>query len=274
LEKRILEWDGAKSEMATRDKRYIEIESYGRWRISDPQAFFVRIRDDRSAGSRLDDIIGSELRKAIGRNDLIEIVRVEKGRKPTVDSNPVNAATQTALPEIQKGRLTIENEITAAAAPKLREFGIELLDVRFMRVNYTQTVTNSIYQRMIAERQQIASQFRSEGEGEAAKILGQRERDLREIESGAYRKIQEIKGTAEAKATEIYAKAFNQSAEAVDFYRFNRALEALGTTVTKDTTLVLSTEGDILKFLKSPVSAMPAQGTAVPQPATGVPSTP
>ena len=262
LDKRILEWDGRASEMPTRDKLYIIVDTFGRWRISDPLQFFTRLRDERSALSRLDDIIGSEVRNAVAKHDLIEIVRTDKNRKPSVDAvvNP-DAGQVTQLLPITLGRTVIENEVVRKAAPKLKDFGIELIDVRFMRLNYNSGVSAKIHERMTSERQQIASRFRSEGEGEAAKILGSKERDLRQFESEAYREVQKIKGDADAKATEIYARAYGGNPEAAEFHRFLRTMDAYRKTLDKDTTLLLSTESDFFRYLKqsSSTNRLPAK---------------
>ena len=165
----------------------------------------MRIRDERSAQSRLEDILGSEIRNAVAKHELIEIVRSDKTRKPLSDevlgAGDAGMGALGTLRPISYGRQQIETEIKEAAAVKLREFGIELLDLRLKRVNYNPDVLSTIYQRMISERLQIAQRFRSEGEGEAAKIAGRKERDLNEIQSTAYRKVQQIRGEADAKAT-------------------------------------------------------------------------
>ncbi|MBI3417566.1 MAG: protease modulator HflC [Verrucomicrobia bacterium] len=251
LDKRILEWDGRPSEMPTRDKLYIVVDTFGRWRISDPAQFFTRLRDERSALSRLDDIIGSEVRNAVAKHDLIEIVRTDKNRKPSLDAvaNP-DAGQITQLLPITLGRTALEREVVAKAAPKLKDFGIELIDVRFMRLNYNAGVSAKIHERMISERQQIAARFRSEGEGEAAKILGGKERDLRQIESESYREVQKIKGDADARATEIYARAYSGGAEAAEFHQFLRTMDTYRKTLDKETTLILSTESDLFRYLK------------------------
>lgn len=253
IEKRVLPWDGEPSEMPTKDKTYIVADAFGRWRISNPTQFFVRLRDLRRAESRLDDILGSEIRNAIAKHQLIEIVRTTKGRSPMRDDLPENVSTNLAgWRAIEKGRSLVEAEIFENAAPKLIDFGIELLDVRFKRINYNQSVREQIYQRMISERQQIAERFRSEGEEEAAKILGDKEKDLQAIESEAYQRIQEVQGEADAKATEIYASAFNRSPEAVDFYEFLKTMETLERVLSKDSTLILTTDSDLFKYLKGP----------------------
>ena len=251
VEKRILEWDGRSSNMPTKDKLYIAVDTFGRWRITDPLTYFRRLRDERSAQSRLEDILGSETRNAVARHNLIEIIRTDKERKPLMAETlgEENAVVGQLLP-IVKGRIAVEDEIVAAAAEKLIDFGIELLDVRFKRINYNESVRKKIYDRMVSERQQIAARFRSEGEGEAARILGNKERDVREIESKAYKAIEEIKGAADAKASEIYAAAYNQSTEAVKLYDFIKTLETYRKIVDEDTTLMLSTKSDLFRLLK------------------------
>jgi membrane protease subunit HflC len=260
IDKRIIEWDGRASEMPTRDKLYIIVDTFGRWRINDPLQYFTRLRDERSAQSRLDDIIGSEVRNSLAKHDLIEIVRTDKNRKASLEAATADESGQVnRLLPITLGRTAIENEVVAKAAPKLKDFGIELIDVRFMRVNYNAGVSAKIHERMISERQQIASRFRSEGEGEAAKILGSKERDLRQIESESYREVQKIKGEADGKASEIYAKAYGGSAEAAEFHQFLRTMEAYRKMLDKDTTLMLSTDSDLFRYLKqSSVPTTPA----------------
>ncbi|MCX7825481.1 MAG: protease modulator HflC [Verrucomicrobiae bacterium] len=257
LDKRIIEWDGRASEMPTRDKLYIIVDTFGRWRISDPLQFFTRLRDERSALSRLDDIIGSEVRNAVANHDLIEIIRTNKDRKPAIDTtlSPDGTRTTLLLP-ISVGRAAVEQEVVRKAAPKLNDFGIELIDVRFMRINYNPRVSEKIHERMISERQQIAARFRSEGEGEAAKIAGNKERELKQIESEAYREVQKLRGEADAKATEIYARAYNQSPESVEFYKFLRTMETYQKTLT-NSTLILSTDSELFRYLKqaSPAAA-------------------
>jgi membrane protease subunit HflC len=254
IDKRFLEWDGLPVAIPTRDKTYIHVDTYGRWRISDPMTYFVRLRDERSAQSRLEDILGSETRNAIAKHDLIEIVRTDKDRKPLHDETLKAAAgtmgTIGVLPPIAFGRLKIEDEIRKAAAVKLGEFGVELLDLRLRRVNYNPDVLDRIYQRMISERRQIAQRFRSEGEGEAARIAGQKERDLNEIQSTAYRKVQEIRGESDAKATEIYARAYTQNPQAAEFYGFLKSMETYRRALAKDSTIILSTESDLFSLLK------------------------
>jgi membrane protease subunit HflC len=251
FEKRILEWDGPPNEMTTRDKLYVVVDTFARWRIVDPLVYFQSLRDERSALSRIDDIIGSETRNVIARHDLIELVRSDKTRKPEQDATLAEAsATVGTLPPIQFGRKQLEREILAAAAPKMGLWGIELLDVRFKRVNYKDGVIEKIYDRMISERMQIAERFRSEGAGEAAKIDGRREKDLQRIQSDAYRKVQEIKGAADATASEVYARAYTSSPTAADFYSFLQTLDTYRKTLGSDSTVVFTTESDFFRLLK------------------------
>ena len=251
LDKRFLEWDGAPVAIPTRDKTYIHVDTFARWRIEDPKMYFVRLHDERSAQSRLEDILGSETRNAIAKHDLIEIVRTDKNRRPLLDET-LKGATGTIgeLPPILFGRQKIEEEIKTAAAQKLAEFGITVLDFRIKRVNYNPDVLDRIYQRMISERLQIAQRFRAEGEGESARIAGQRERDLNEIQSNAYRQVQQIRGDADAKATEIYARAYTQNPQAAEFYAFLKTLDTYRKILTKDSTIVLSTDSDLFQLLK------------------------
>jgi membrane protease subunit HflC len=253
IDKRVLPWDGSPSDMPTKDKLYIAVDLFARWRIVDPLQYFLRLRDERSAQSRLDDILGSETRNAVAKHELIEIIRTTKDRVPLRDTLLTDAERQLnmgSLVPINKGRKSVEQEIFEAAADKVQVFGIELLDIRFKRINYNESVRPKIYDRMISERRQIAERFLSEGNGEAARIRGNRVRDLNKIQSEAYRQVEEIRGVADAKATEIYARAYNQSSEARDFYEFTRTMQAYKDIISSDSTLVLSTDSDMFKYLK------------------------
>jgi len=267
IDKRVLEWDGNPSDMPTKDKLYVSVDLFARWRIVDPLQYFLRLHDERSAQSRLDDVLGSETRNAVAKHELIEIVRSTKGRVPLRDTIAADAGQLDvgSLVPIQKGRELVEQEILAEAAEKVRVFGIELLDIRFKRINYNESVRPKIYDRMISERRQIAERFLSEGNGEAARIRGNRVRDLNKIQSEAYRQVEEVRGAADAKATEIYAKAYNQSPEAVAFYEFTRTMQSYKSIIAENTTLVLSTGSDLFKFLKG----MTPGGDVVPAPRSG-----
>jgi membrane protease subunit HflC len=262
IDKRVLEWDGTPSDMPTKDKLYISVDLFARWRIADPLQYFLRLRDERSAQSRLDDVLGSETRNVVAKHELIEIIRTDKDRLPLRDTLVTGVGRELevgSLVPAQKGRKLVEQEIFTEAAEKVRVFGIELLDIRFKRINYNESVRPKIYDRMISERRQIAERFLSEGNGEAARIRGNRVRDLNKIQSEAYRQVEEIRGLADAKATEIYAKAYNQSPVSAAFYEFTRTMQAYKSIIAENTTLVLSTGSDLFKFLKSvtPESATP-----------------
>jgi len=260
LDKRELEWDGPSANMTTKDKVIVVVDVFGRWEISDPLVFFRQLTDERRALSRLDDILASETRIVIAKHDFIEAVRTTKDRKAirdvanttTTGSAPSSADSRLGvLPPIIYGRVELEAEVLKNAVPKIEGYGIKLLDVRFKRIDYDPSVSQSIHQRMISEREQIAKLHRAEGEGEAAKINGERERDLATIESEAYRKVQEMEGAADAKATEIYAKAYNQTPEAAQLFEFLKTMETYKQLITSDTTMIFTTDSELFRFLKS-----------------------
>lgn len=253
IDKRILEWDGPPSDMPTKDKLYISVDLFARWRIVEPLQYFLRLKDERSAQSRLDDILGSETRNAVAKHKLIEIIRTTKQRMPEKDAllNDADRRLDMGnLVPIVKGRKVIEKEIFEAAAEKIKIFGIELLDIQFKRINYNTSVRPKIYDRMISERRQIAERFLSEGNGESARIRGNRERELKRIRSEAYRQVEDIRGKADAQAANIYAAAYNQSPASRDFYAFTRTLSAYEKLLNKNTTLLLSTDSEIYRLLK------------------------
>ncbi|MEE2775673.1 MAG: protease modulator HflC [Acidobacteriota bacterium] len=249
FDRRFLEWSGDAEELPTKDKVFIWVDVYARWRISDPLKFLERLRDESRAQSRLDDILDGGTRNAVANHELIEVIR-STNRAPAVDeAQPEITAT---LAEISNGRDIIRREILEAAQVSVAEadLGIEILDVRFRRINYGETVRPDVYNRMISERRRIADRFRSEGQGEAANILGEMDRELKRIQSEAYREAQEIHGKADAEATEIYASAYNQSADSRRFYEFLKTMETFRSTVDKETSLILSTDGDFYRYLK------------------------
>ncbi len=250
IEKRVLEWDGPPNEMPTKDKTYVEVDAFARWKVGDATAYFLGLRDERSAQSRLDDIIGSEIRTAVAKHELLEIIRSDKSRKLTVDPQAKSASgLVTVLPAVQRGRLEIESDILRESAPKLAPLGIELLDVRIKRVNYNSQVLRRIFDRMTSERMQIAERFRSEGQGESARIKGRSSRDLNEVESTAYKQVQQLQGDADAEATRIYAEAYNKSPQAAEFYGFMKTMETYK-KVLGGTSLILSTDSDFFRPLK------------------------
>ena len=248
FDKRFLEWDGASNQLPTRDKRFIHVDTYARWRITDPLLFFQRLTDERGAQSRLDDILDGETRNTIANHDLIEVVRTSNREFAATEDLGVAVDDSEVSRAIQNGRDALAAEVLLAAQGRTADLGIEILDFRFKRINYVEEVRREVYSRMISERQRIAEQFRSEGAGEAARIRGEKERELRTIGSEAYRDAQEIMGSADASAANIYADAYGRDA---DFYRFVKTLETYRETLRQDTTLLLGTDGDFLRYLES-----------------------
>ena len=248
FEKRFLEWDGDANELPTKDKRFIYVDTYARWRISDPLLFFQRLRDEPGAQSRLDDILDGETRNAIAKQNLVEVIRTSNREAEVDESRPEETGI---LGVIQAGREEIRQEVLRSAQARTSDLGIEILDVQFKRINYVEEVRRKVYDRMIAERQRIADRFRSEGQGEASRILGEMERELKSIESQAYREAEEIKGRADAEATSIYASAYDQSADSRRFYEFLKTMETFEATMDPATWIVLSTDGDFYRFLES-----------------------
>ena len=246
--KRVLAWDGESAQMPTRDKTYIQVDTFARWEISEPLVYFKTLRDERSALSRLDDILGSETRNAVAKHDLLEVVRSTKDRKP--EKTDLQTEEGAVFEPIKIGRREIENNVYQIAKTKLEDIGINLLDLRFKRINYNQSVAPQIYEQMISERQQIAERFRSEGAGEAARTMGKMEREVKRIESEAYRKIQSILGEADAESTRIYAEAYGGTPERESFYEFVKTLEAYDKILDENTTVILSTDSDLFKLLK------------------------
>ena len=245
FERRFLEWDGSPNQVPTRDKRFIWVDTYARWRITDPLLFFQRLRDERGAQSRLDDILDGETRNAVARHDLIELVR-STNRDP--DDVPIESEEEAVILEaIERGRREITRDILATAAGRTADLGIELLDLRLKRINYVEEVQKDVFARMIAERQRIAAQFRSEGQGESARIHGERERELAQIQSEAYRQAEELRGQADAAATSVYAEAYNRDA---DFYAFTKSLETYEKTMDPETFFILGTDSELLRFLE------------------------
>ena len=269
VEKRILEWDGPPVRMTTRDKVFLQVDTFARWSVKDPLQYFLSLRDERRAQSRLDDIIAGATLNCVARYDLIELIRSEKDRKVSPDLPKMENGTgpvSTIFP-IKRGRASLEKEIMEEANPSLVSLGIELHDVRFKRLNYSEETQRKIYDRMVSERAQIAEQFRSEGGGEAARINGDRERELKKIQSEAYQKVQTIRGNADAEAAKTYAAAFNSSPEAAEFYSFQKTLDTYEEVIAGDTTLVLSTDSDIYSLMKRlPPLPLPASTAAKPTP--------
>ena len=247
FEKRFLEWDGSPNQVPTRDKRFIWVDTYARWRIVDPLRFFQRLRDERGAQSRLDDILDGETRNAVARYDLIELVRNSNRNPDDIPDEIVEEELEVILENIEKGRDQISREILKVAASRTADLGIELLDLRIKRINYVEEVQRDVFARMIAERQRSAEQYRSEGQGEAARIEGERERDLQRIQSEAFEAAEILRGEADAQATDIYAAAYGRDA---DFYSFTKSLETYEKVIDSGTTVIMGTDSELLKYLE------------------------
>ena len=250
FDKRFLEWDGSPNQIPTRDKKFLWVDMYARWQIEDPLLFFQRLRDERSAQSRLDDILDGEARNAIAKSDLVEIVRNSNRRFEFSEDLEKSKDAEYFL--VEKGREAITREILEVASPRLKDMGIALLDLRLKRVNYTEEVRNSVYERMVTEREQVADKFRSEGQGGASKILGDKERELLRIQSEATRQAQEIRGAADAEASAIYADSYNRNAQTREFYQFTKSMETYIHTLDPNSTLLLSTDSELFRYLRSP----------------------
>lgn len=247
FEKRFMEWDGDPNQIPTKDKRFIWVDSYARWRITDPLLFFQRLRDERGAQSRLDDILDGETRNTIAKNELIDLVR-STNRPFVVAEDVADLSQPEAAEKVDHGREKLTQEVLANARRRTGDLGIEILDFRIKQINYVEAVRQEVYARMISERKRIAELYRSEGAGEAARIAGEKERQLRVVESEAYRQAQEIRGKADAQAADIYAAAYNRDP---DFYRFLKSMNTLRESIDPETTLILSTDNELLRYLGS-----------------------
>ena len=248
FDKRFLEWDGDRNEIPTKDKRFIFVDTYARWQITDPLKYLERLRDEAGARRRLDDILDGETRNAIAKYDLVEAVRTSNRTPEDAGQEPEE---QGVLNPIGVGREQIRKEILTKAQSRTGDLGITIHDVQFKRINYAEEdVRRAIEDRMIAERQRIAARFRSEGDGEAARILGEREREVKRILSEAYETAEGIRDRADAEATRIYAEAYDQSAESRRFYELLKTFDTYRNTFDGETMLLLSTDADFFEFLK------------------------
>jgi membrane protease subunit HflC len=246
FDKRWLEFDGDANEIPTKDKKYIWVDTYARWRIADPLRFYQAVRDERGGQSRLDDIVDGETRNAVASFDLIEIVR-SSNRSFQVTEELEGIGSAEAMAPVGAGRSKIAQTVLEKAARITPEFGIELVDVRFKRINYVESVQQKVFERMISERKRIAERSRSEGQGRAAEIRGQKERDMLSASSAGYKSAQEIKGKADAQATTVYARAYGRDAE---LYQFLKSMETLDASLDANSWLILSTDSELLKYLK------------------------
>ena len=245
--KNLLDWDGDSGQIPTLGKTFIYVDTFARWRITDPLLFFQTVNNTVGALGRLDDILDSAVRNLITSYPLIETVRMTNRELDTFQIQGEELQEERRLGGVSTGRREITKKVLAQGQPKLSEFGIELVDVKIKRLNYVEEVRKSVYQRMIAERKQMAEKFRSEGQGEAREIEGDAEKELKKIQSEAYKTAQEIKGKADAEAAAIYARAYGKDPE---FYSFNQSLEIYREAMDEQSTLVLSTDSEFLRYLK------------------------
>jgi membrane protease subunit HflC len=245
--KNLLEWDGDAGQVPTLDKTFIVVDAFARWKIVDPLKFFQTVNNMTGALGRLDDIIDSAVRNFVTSYPLIETVRMSNREMDTMEMGVDLVKDTSPLGQVTMGRSAITKGVLEQAQPKLDKFGIELVDVKFKLLNYVDEVQKSVFGRMIAERKQIAEQFRSEGQGEKRKIEGEMEKELKLITSEAYMKAQELKGKADGEATRIYASALGKDPE---FYSFIQTLDIYKEAMDKESSLILTTDSDFLKFFK------------------------
>ena len=249
FEKRYLEWDGDRNQVPTKDKKFIFVDTYARWQITDPLQYFQRLGDERGAQSRLDDILDGETRNAIAAHNLVELIR-STNREPISEGIIADIVTDS-LEVIQTGRDVIQEQIQELANERASDLGIAVLDFRFKRINYVEEVRRTVYDRMISERNRIAAKFRSEGQGESSRINGEKERELLRIQSEAFREAETIRGKADAEAAAIYNQSYNRSRSARELYDFTKTMEAYISTIDKETSLIISTDSEFYKFLNT-----------------------
>ncbi|RME00098.1 MAG: protease modulator HflC [Calditrichaeota bacterium] len=245
--KQLLEWDGDPNQIPTADKKYIWVNTFARWRISDPLKFYQSVNNEINAQSRLDDILDGVTRDLVTQSNLIEVVRNSNRKMMAMGESEEDAEEVIDVAKVEKGRSEITRLILEKAREIVPQYGIELIDVEIKHINYIEDVRKKVYERMISERKRIAEKYRSEGQGERAKIEGTRKKELQRIESEAYRKAQEIMGEADAKAAKIYADAYNRDPE---FYSFIQTLESYRKTLNQNSVLFLRTDSDFLKYLR------------------------
>lgn len=248
FEKRYLEWDGDRNQIPTKDKKFIFVDSYARWQVTDPLQFYQRLGNERGAQSRLDDILDGETRNAIASHDLLEIVRTSN-REPDTTGALMLEVVEDSLEDIEVGREQIQEDIQRLANERAADLGIAILDFRIKRVNYVEEVRQTVYDRMISERNRIADEFRSEGQGEASRINGEKERDLARIQSEAFREAEIIRGEADGRAAAIYNAAYNRNNQSRELYSFIRSMDAYSKTLDKETNIILSTDSDFFRYL-------------------------
>jgi membrane protease subunit HflC len=248
FEKRYMEWNGDPNQVTTKDKKYIFVDTYARWQITDPLMFFKRLTNERGAQSRLDDILDGETRNFIAKNNIEEVVRTSS-RQPEIDS--LSPFMNDTLYPVAVGRDKMQEMILKSSNAQTKDLGIEILDFRFKRINYVREVQAQVYERMKSERYRIADKFRSEGQGEASRINGEKDRELKNIQSGAFKTAEEIKGKADAEAASIYSNAYNRSSKSRNLYGFVKSMETLEKTITSKTSIILTTDSELFKYLKT-----------------------
>ncbi|MCF8337407.1 MAG: protease modulator HflC [Bacteroidales bacterium] len=248
FEKRYLEWDGDPNQVPTKDKKFIFVDTYARWQITEPLQFYKRLTNERGAQSRLDDLLDGETRDAVAGHDLVELVRNTNRNAQT--SGKISELIEDSLVDIDVGRTKIQNMIQETANKEAEDLGIKILDFRFKRINYVEDVRKRVYDRMRSERIRIADKFRSEGQGEASRINGKKERELNQIRSQAFKEAEKIRGRADADAANIYAEAYNQSRQSKEFYEFTKTLETFRKTFDTSTTVIFSEESELYKYLQ------------------------
>lgn len=248
FEKRYLEWDGDPNQVPTKEKKYIFVDTYARWEITDPLQFFKRLTNQRGAQSRIDDILDGETRDNIASHNLEELIR-STSREPDT-TGKISEIVEDSLPDIKIGRGKIQKKVLETANKETEDLGIRILDFRFKRINYVEEVRNRVYDRMKSERFRIAEKFRSEGEGEASRIQGERERELNRIRSEAYKEAETIEGKADAKAANIYASAYNKSTRSRELYDFLKSMETFEASFDTSTTVILSTDSELYKYMQ------------------------
>ena len=242
-----MEWVGDPNQLPTKDKKFIFAETYARWQITDPLQFFKRLTNERGAQSRLDDILDGETRNVVAKHNIEELVR-SSNRKPEIDS--IGEVLGDSLARVFVGRDKMQDMILASANKQAKELGIKILDFRFKRINYVKEVQEQVYERMKSERYNVADKFRSEGQGEASRINGEKDRELKNIQSAAFKSAEQIKGKADATAAEVYASAYNKSPQSKNLYSFLKSMETLEKTFSEKTSVVLSTNSEIYQYLK------------------------
>ena len=265
FEKRLLTWDGDPNQIPTKGREFIWVDTTARWRIADAKKFLENVASEEGAQSRLDDIIDSVVRDQVSSSELIELVRsasweVPAEREAEIKKEVAAEREEEIKKEVTRGREEITRTILAEARKIIPQYGIELVDVRIKRLDYIESVREKVYARMVSERKRIAAQFRSEGEGRSAEVLGAMEKELRQIRSTAYRQVQELRGGADAEATRIYGEVYSRDPE---FYAFSRTLEIYGEGGNKNSVLILTTDSDYYRYLKHAASEGDARVPAV-----------